>query len=34
MEPVYSTKITKVKGKETFEREDILVREIKLEIYE
>lgn len=33
MEPVYSTKITKVKGKETFEREDILVREIKLEIY-
>ncbi|ARU49795.1 formate dehydrogenase accessory protein FdhD [Sulfurospirillum diekertiae] len=33
MEPVYSTKITKIKGKEKFERDDILVREIKLEIY-
>lgn len=32
MEPVFSTKITKIKGKETFEREDILVREIKLEL--
>ena len=33
MEAVYATTITKIKGKEKFEREDILVREIKLEIY-
>ncbi len=33
MEPVFSTKIIKIKGKERFEREDTLVREIKLEIY-
>ena len=32
MEPVFSTKITKIKGKETFERDDTLVREIKLEL--
>ncbi len=33
MEPIFSTTITKVKGKEKFEREDTLVREIKLELY-
>ena len=32
MEPIFATTITKVKGKETFEREDTLVREIKLEL--
>ena len=32
MEPVFSTKITKIKGTEKFERDDILVREIKLEL--
>jgi len=33
MEPVFKTTITKIKGKEKFEREDTLVREIKLELY-
>lgn len=32
MEPLYTTKIVKIKGKEKFEAEDTLVREIKLEI--
>lgn len=32
MEPVFNTKITKIKGKEKFEREDTLIREIKLEL--
>ena len=32
MEPVFKTTITKIKGKEKFEREDMLVREIKLEL--
>lgn len=32
MEPIFSTKITKIKGKEKFERDDTLVREIKLEL--
>lgn len=33
MEPIFSTKITKIKGKEVFERDDTLVREIKLELF-
>lgn len=33
MEPIYSTTITKIKGKEQFQREDTLVREIKLELF-
>ncbi|MBN2832739.1 MAG: formate dehydrogenase accessory sulfurtransferase FdhD, partial [Campylobacterales bacterium] len=33
MEPVFKTTITKIKGHEIFEREDTLVREIKLELY-
>ncbi|AFL69475.1 formate dehydrogenase accessory sulfurtransferase FdhD [Sulfurospirillum barnesii] len=33
MEAVFKTSITKIKGKEIFEREDTLVREIKLELY-
>lgn len=32
MEPTFTTKITKIKGKEKFERDDVLVREIKLEL--
>ena len=32
MEPIFTTKITKIKGKEKFERDDTLVREIKLEL--
>ncbi|MDO5045345.1 formate dehydrogenase accessory sulfurtransferase FdhD [Campylobacter sp.] len=33
MQPIYTTQITKFKGGEKFLKDDILVREIKLEIY-